>query len=153
MAGRTDRASRLIAASPRRLWRAMTDPAELLRWLPPVGMSGRFDRFELRPGGGYRMVLTYANAADAPGKTTADSDAVDVRFVEIVPEIRLVQAVDFDATDPAFAGTMTMNWALAPQGAGTLVTITAQNVPSGINKADHDEGLRSSLENLAGFVE
>jgi hypothetical protein len=34
-----------------------------------------------------------------------------------------------------------------------MVTVTADNVPSGISKADHDRALRSSLDNLAGFVE
>jgi hypothetical protein len=36
---------------------------------------------------------------------------------------------------------------------GTTVTITADNVPHGISKSDHDAGLRSSLEKLAAFVE
>ncbi len=34
-----------------------------------------------------------------------------------------------------------------------MVTVTAENVPNGISRADHDAGLRSSLDNLAGFVE
>jgi hypothetical protein len=37
-------------------------------------MSGRFERFDARPGGLYRLVLTYADASSAPGKATADSD-------------------------------------------------------------------------------
>jgi uncharacterized protein YndB with AHSA1/START domain len=151
-AGRTDRASRRVAALPARVWRAMTDPAELVRWLPPAGMSGRFDRFDLRPGGGYRLTLTYADAAGAHGKTTADSDTVEAGFVEIVRDRLLVQSVVFEADDPAYAGVMLMDWALEPDGDGTLVTITARNVPPGISAADHDEGLRSSLQNLAEFV-
>ena len=34
-----------------------------------------------------------------------------------------------------------------------MVTVTADNVPSGISKADHDIGLKSSLDHLARFVE
>jgi uncharacterized protein YndB with AHSA1/START domain len=150
---RTDRASRRIAASASRVWRAMTDPAELVCWLPPAGMSGRFDRFDLRPGGGYRLTLTYADATGGHGKTTADSDTVEAGFVDIVPGRLLVQSVVFEADDPAYAGKMLMEWALESDGAGTLVTITARNVPPGISAADHDEGLRSSLQNLAAFVE
>ena len=48
---------------------------------------------------------------------------------------------------------MTMTWAFDSAHGGTTVTVTADNVPSGITKADHDAGLRSSLENLAAFVE
>lgn len=131
----------------------MTDPAELVRWLPPEGMTGRFDRFDLSPGGGFRMTLTYADPAGAPGKTSADSDTVEVRFAEIVPERLLVQLAVFEAEDPAFAGEMRMSWALSPAAGGTEVTVTAENVPPGISAEDHDAGLRSSLENLARFVE
>ncbi|MBX3529871.1 MAG: SRPBCC domain-containing protein [Rhizobiaceae bacterium] len=130
----------------------MTDPAELVRWLPPAGMTGRFDRFDLRPGGGFRMTLTYADPSGAPGKTSADSDTVEVRFAEIVPDRLLVQLAVFEADDPAFAGEMRMSWTLSPAAGGTLVTITAENVPPGISAEDHAAGLSSSLENLARFV-
>jgi hypothetical protein len=43
-------------------------------------------------------------------RATSDSDIVEARFVEIVPEVRVVQAVDFVSDDLAFAGTMTMTW-------------------------------------------
>src|SRR5438132_12538543 len=79
-------------------------------WLPPGGMTGRFERFDARPGGSYRMVLTYPDASGAPGKATADSDIVEARFADIVPGERVVQAVDFVSDDPAYAGTMTMTW-------------------------------------------
>ena len=45
-------------------------------------MSGRFERFDARPGGSYRLVLTYTDASTARGKTTADSDVVEARFVD-----------------------------------------------------------------------
>ena len=53
--GRTDSASRLIDASPQRLYAAFTDPAALAVWLPPSGMTGAFEWFDASPGGGYRM--------------------------------------------------------------------------------------------------
>ena len=36
-----------------------------------------------------------------PGKTTADSDIVEARFIDIVPGVRVVQAVTSVADDPA----------------------------------------------------
>lgn len=36
---------------------------------------------------------------------------------------------------------------------GAEVSIIAENVSSGISKVDHGVGLRSTLENLARFVE
>src|SRR3954466_2929135 len=104
---RSDKVSRRIAAPPDRVFAALVDPDALAAWLPPRGMSGRFERFDARPGGSYRLVLTYADASAGPGKTTADSDVVEARFLDIVPDVRVVQAVTFVADDPDLAGTMT----------------------------------------------
>jgi hypothetical protein len=82
---RTDTASRVVAASSDRVYAALIDPDALAAWLPPAGMSGRFEQFDARPGGSYRMVLTYADASTATGKATADSDIVEARFIDIVP--------------------------------------------------------------------
>ena len=150
---RTDRAWRVMAAPPERVWAALVDPEALLAWLPPGGMTGRFERFDARPGGTYRMVLTYSDAAGAPGKASVDSDIVEARFVEIVPGERVVQAVDFVSDDPAFAGTMTMTWEVTVVEGGTRVDIVAEDVPDGISSEDHAAGLASSLANLAAYVE
>jgi len=150
---RTDTASRVIAASPERVYDAFVDPEALVAWLPPGGMSGRFERFDLRPGGSYRMVLTYPDASGSPGKATADADVVEARFVDVVPGVRVVQAVDFVSDDPTFAGTMTMTWEVTAVDGGTRVDITADDVPDGITADDHAEGIASSLANLADHLE
>jgi len=150
---RTDTASRVIAAPPEQVFAAFVDPDALAAWLPPDGMSGRFERFDPRPGGSYRLVLTYADPAAAPGKATADSDIVEARYVDIVPGVRVVQAVDFVSDDPAYAGTMTMTWEVTAAEGGTRVDITADDVPDGISAEDHAAGLASSLTNLADHLE
>jgi uncharacterized protein YndB with AHSA1/START domain len=116
-------------------------------------MTGRFERFDARPGGSYRMVLTYSDASGAPGKTSAESDIVEARFVDIVPGERVVQAVEFVSDDPAYADTMTMTWEVTAADAGTRVEIVAEDVPDGISAEDHAAGLSSSLTNLAAYVE
>lgn len=143
----------MIAAPREKVFAALVDPDALIAWLPPAGMTGRFERFDLRPGGSYRMVLTYAGAAASRGKATADSDIVEVRFVHILPGARVVQAVDFVSDDPAYGGTMTMTWEVTPVQGGTRVDITAENVPEGISEEDHAAGLSSSLANLADYLE
>ena len=99
------------------------------------------------------MVLTYLDATDSPGKSGGDSDVVDVRFVDVVPGERIVQAVVFDSEDPAFAGTMTMTWSVAEVDGGTRVEIVAEDVPPGISAKDHAAGMQSSLGNLARWLE
>ncbi len=149
---RTDAAARIIAAAPDQVYAALVDPDALTAWLPPEGMSGRFERFDARPGGSYRLVLTYHDASTAPGKTNADSDVVEARFVDIVPGVRIVQAVDFVSDDPAHAGTMTMTWQITTVEGGTRVDIRADDVPDGISADDHAAGLASSLANLATYL-
>jgi uncharacterized protein YndB with AHSA1/START domain len=150
---RTDSASQVIAAPPARVFAALIDPEPLAAWLPPEGMTGRFERYDARPGGSYRLVLTYADGSTAAGKSTSDTDIVEARFVEIVPGVRVVQAVDFVSDDPAYAGTMTMTWEVGAVDAGTRVEIRADNVPAGISVEDHAAGLASSLANLAAYLE
>jgi len=99
------------------------------------------------------MVLTYADASTASGKATADSDIVEARFVDIVPGVRVVHAVNFVADDPDYSGTMTMTWEVTAVGEGTRVDIRADDVPAGISAEDHAAGLASSLANLAAHVE
>ena len=153
MAGRTDRASRIIHATPDAIYDAFVDPEAQARWLPPTGMTGRFDLFDPRPGGQYRLTLTYAGAHTGTGKSSADADRVAGRFVELVPGERIVQTADFDSDDSAFVGTMTMVWSLHPVPGGTEVTIEAFDVPLGISAEDHAQGMASTLANLAAFLE
>lgn len=99
------------------------------------------------------MVLTYADTSLSPGKTTPGSDVVEARFLELVPGVRVVQAVDFESDDPAYAGTMTMTWAVTPAEGGSRVDITADNVPDGVSAEDHAAGMSSSLAQLAEHLE
>lgn len=79
-------------------------------------MTGRFERFDARPGGSYRLVLVYDDDSSRPGNACPNADIVEARFVDVVPDVRVAQAVDFVSDDPAFAGTMTMTWELSGVG-------------------------------------
>jgi uncharacterized protein YndB with AHSA1/START domain len=117
-------------------------------------MNGRIEIFDPRAGGEYRIVLTYDDGAQSSqGKTTEDADVVHGRFLELVPNQKIVQSVQFDSHDPRFAGEMVMTWLLTPAPEGTTVQITAENVPVGISPAEHAAGIAATLANLAAFVE
>jgi uncharacterized protein YndB with AHSA1/START domain len=98
------------------------------------------------------LVLTYLDPDRSDGKSSATSDIVEGRFVDIVQGDRVIQAVDFVSDDTAFAGTMTMTWSVREVDAGTMVEIRADDVPDGISADDHRAGMASSLDNLAEYL-
>jgi uncharacterized protein YndB with AHSA1/START domain len=149
---RVDRVSRVIKAAPGKIYRAYMDPEQLAQWLPPKGMRAEIGVFEPREGGAYEMTMLYEEAGHA-GKSSENADAVRGRFVELVPDRRIVQEVEFESPDPAFAGIMTMTWELRSVPGGTQVEVRAEDVPPGISQEDHLAGIGSTLENLAAFVE
>ncbi len=151
---RTDSATMEVSATPEAVYAAFAHPAALMQWLPPGTMTGRALEYDFRQGGRYRIALTYDDAAPSTvGKTTERTDVSTGHFLSLEPGRRIVQSVEFESADAALAGEMTMTWSFEVTPSGTRVTITAENVPSAISKVDHDEGLRSSLENLAKYVQ
>jgi uncharacterized protein YndB with AHSA1/START domain len=150
---RVDSASRRISAPPRAIYRAFAKAGSMERWLPPSNMTGKMLHFDFRDGGSYRMRLTFRDPEKGIGKTSEDSDEVEVRFIRLEEGKRIEQEVTFESDDPAFAGLMRMVWSFQPENGATVVTVRAENVPYGISSEDHEIGLNSSLENLAAFVE
>ena len=153
MPTRIDSASRVIGAPPSQIYAAFASADALETWLPPDEMTGSVLAFDFREGGRYRMCLTYTQPQHTPGKTTEHTDEVEVRFVRLIPNQRIEQAVIFDAGTAALAGEMKMTWLFEPVSNGTRVTVSCENVPGEIRPEDHATGLASSLANRAAFVE
>lgn len=151
---RTDCASRLIKTSPEAVYQAFLDPDTLVTWLAPAGMTGQIHKFEPCEGGLFTIALIYDDREPTRrGKTSEDTDVVQGRFLELVPNARIVQAVEFESDDPDFAGEMRITWNLNSASGGVDVVVTCENVPPGVRQEDHDVGLRSTLENLARLLE
>jgi uncharacterized protein YndB with AHSA1/START domain len=150
---RVDEATRVIQASPSVLYRAFEDPSALESWLPPKGMTGHVLAFDFRDGGSYRMRLVYSDKGKSRGKSSGDTDEVEVRFVRLIKDLYIEQAVTFDSDDPRFSGEMTVAWHFSVVLGGTKVTVRCESVPEGISRDDHQAGLSSSLQNLARFAE
>jgi uncharacterized protein YndB with AHSA1/START domain len=87
-------------------------------------MTGQIYEFDARPGGTYRMALTYRRDHPNAGKTSEDTDVVEGRFVDLVPNERVVQVVTFESDDPRFAGEMPMTWSISPMEGGAEVSTT-----------------------------
>jgi Activator of Hsp90 ATPase homolog 1-like protein len=69
--------------------------------------------------------------------------------VELAPPSRIVEAVNFVTTDPAFFGEMTLTATFDEVSGGTEVTLVWKNLPPGLRAADNEAGSRLSLEQLA----
>ena len=144
------RTSRIIKARPEALYAAFMDPAALVDWLPPAEMTGRIHTFDARVGGGYRMSLFYPpNEGSSRGKTSDREDMVNVRFVELEPPRRIVEAVSFVTADPALLGEMTIVVTFDATSVGTEVTFLCKDLPPGLRAEDNEAGSRLSLHQLA----
>ena len=148
------RTSRFIEAPRETVYRAFTDPEALVVWRVPGEMTATIHEFDAREDGGYRMSLFYpASEPEATGKTTAREDRFTARYVELTPPDRIVEAITFDSTDPAFAGEMTMVVTLEEREGGAVVTIAFEKLPPGIRPEDNEAGTQSALEKLARYVD
>jgi uncharacterized protein YndB with AHSA1/START domain len=146
--------SRIVPAKPEAVYEAFMDPDILLSWLPPAEMTGQLHRFDPSVGGGYRMSLFYPPSEQTfRGKTAEREDRMDVRFVELAPPRRLVQAVNFLSDDPAYHGEMTMTWTYEATAGGTEVSVVTENLPPGLRPQDNAAGSRLSLDQLVRLFE
>jgi uncharacterized protein YndB with AHSA1/START domain len=149
MSGQTHEAECVVPAGPGATYAALLHPEQLRSWLAPEGAEACIEAFEPKVGARIRITLTFRTA---PGKSTPDSDVIEGRILELVPGIRVVQAFTFRSEDPRFAGEMAMAWNLDATTGGTRVHVVATNVPVGIERDEHERGMRSTLENLRAYL-
>ena len=147
------RITRHIRAPRAAVYRALLDPRAIAKWKVPDGMTSQVHEFDAREGGAIRVSLTY-DAPTGTGKTTAHTDTYHGRFVKLVPNEQVVEVDEFETTDPALRGEMTITVTLtdAPDGGTDLVAVH-EGLPPGVSPADNETGWRMSLAKLAVLVE
>jgi uncharacterized protein YndB with AHSA1/START domain len=146
------RISRHVRAPRARVYRALLDARAVATWMVPSGMTSQVHAFDPREGGEIRISLTYEQPTGT-GKTTAHTDTYHGRFVELVPNEKVVEVVEFETADPALRGEMTITMALAGADDGTELVAVHDGLPRGVSPADNEAGWRSSLAKLAALVE
>jgi uncharacterized protein YndB with AHSA1/START domain len=128
--GATTRVSRMIKAPRRTVYAAFLDRDAIASWLAPETMTGRVHTFDPREGGIFRMSFTYQNPEDSQrGKTSEDTDTFEGRFVELVPDEKIVWVTEFESQDPGFAGEMRITFRLADAEGGTEVCVLCEDIP------------------------
>jgi uncharacterized protein YndB with AHSA1/START domain len=148
----TTRVSRLVRAPRAAVYAALVDPEAVARWKFPDGMSCVLHEYDVREGGRLRVSLTY-ETDDGVGKTSARTDTYRGRFVELVPDQRVVEIDEFEADDPALRGEMRATFELRDAEGGTEVVGIHEDVPPGVSPEDNEAGWRSALDRLAALVE
>jgi len=148
----TTRHSRFIAAPRERVYAALVDPATVAQWKVPSDMTCEVHEFDAREGGSLRVSLTY-DAADRTGKTEGRTDTYRGRFVTLVPGELVVEVDEFETSDPALAGEMTITIRLSDADGGTQLDAVHEGLPAVVAPADNEAGWRESLTRLAALVE
>ena len=152
--GQTTQNSMVIKATQEDIYNAFINPAALEIWQAPGDMTAKVHKFDHRVSGGYEMSLYYPeNETKVKGKTTDKEDRFTARFVELIPNQKIVEAIKFDTTNPYFAEEMIMEVTFNPVNDGTEVTYLFKNIPKGIKPEENEEGTKSSLKHLAKYVE
>jgi uncharacterized protein YndB with AHSA1/START domain len=134
------------------VYHALVDAEAIATWRVPDGMTSDIHAFDARAGGAFRISLTYESPANK-GKTTAHTDTYHGRFLALVPNERVVEAIEFESDDPAMQGEMTISYTLADAGGDTELTAVHEGVPPGVNPADNERGWELSLNKLAAYLE
>ena len=143
---------RHISAPRARVYGALVDAHAVATWMVPNGMTSQVHAFDAREGGSFRISLTY-DAPTAAGKTSAHTDTYHGRFVKLVPGEQVIEVMEFETTDPALQGEMTITFTLSDASGGTNVSAVHDGLPPGVPPADNETGWRMSLDKLAALVE
>lgn len=149
---RRTRSERVLRASPAAVYAALVDAEAIRAWRVPDGMRSEVHAFEPHEGGHFRISLTYDDPG-ASGKSAAHTDTYHGHFERLVPGSLVVEAMEFETTDPALAGTMTVRYELAPHEDGTRLVATHEGVPAGVRLEDNAQGWAMSLDKLARWLE
>lgn len=134
------------------VYQALVDADAIAKWRVPAGMSSHVHEFDAREGGSFRISLTYDEPGPT-GKSASHTDTYHGHFAELVPDERVVEVFEFETTDPALRGTMTMTTTLTDAGGGTDVVIVHDGISDAVPAADNETGTRMALANLAALVE
>ena len=118
-----------VMARPETIFSFLTDPSKMVRW------KGSQADLDPRPGGIYRVVFN-------------TRDTVQGKFVELVPNQRVVFTWGWEGSGAVPPGSSTVEITLKRDGNGTIVTLEHRDLPEEA-RAKHMEGWDLYLNRLA----
>lgn len=141
----TLRLSRVIKASPEKIYKAFLDPDAYAAWLPPNGFMAKTHSMDARVGGAFRVTFFTANKSW--------QQSFGGKYVELVPNQKIVHTDAFETDDPTQQGEMRVTIDLTAVPEGTLVEIEQAGIPAGPSASGAPYGWSQSLDKLAQLVE
>ncbi len=111
--------TRLIRATPDKLFRAWTEPALLVQWFTPKPWTVASAQVDLRPGGSSLIVMRDPDGNEYPNPGV---------YLEVVPNARLVATDAYtEAWVPSAKPFMTLILTFEPEGDATRYTARARH--------------------------
>lgn len=126
---------RLLPAPPETVFRAITEPSLLARWMGPEGSTCTVDELELALGGRLRLTVTLPNGP---------SFGLYGFYEDIEPARRLVHSWAMAGEDVE----STVIWELEPVGQGTRLRLTHLGLVLPEDVEQNDAGWRHLLDRL-----
>ena len=131
---------RRLNAAPAKVFRAWTEPAQILKWMHPSGTEMLHAEVEARVEGRFQLVMRGADGAE---------HAASGRYLEVVPDAKLVFTWTWRSA-PESESLVTV--ALRPDGDGTLLTLTHAQFLDEQTRDQHAEGWTSTLDGLERYL-
>jgi uncharacterized protein YndB with AHSA1/START domain len=97
---RSDARTRIIAATPARVFAALSDPSRVARWWGPAGFSNTFHQFDFTNGGMWRLTMHGPDGQDYPNESRFSRIVADQMFeIEHLNGHHFVLSIELAATD------------------------------------------------------
>lgn len=138
-----------ISAPPERVFKALTDPAELQRWFTNPECPAKSWEMDPRPGGHYR----YETEAGSVAVNNVRQFKCHGEILEVDPPRLLVYTWIANWHDDAASRTV-VRWELAPKAGGTHVKVTHSGLSKlPVARKDYSGGWPGVVQMLRRFVE
>jgi len=133
---------RRLNARPEKVYAAWTNPEEIARWFGPASVKAGTERasIDARVGGRYRVSFVTEGG---------EHHEVGGVYREIVPNQLLVFSWAWHST-PERESLVTVS--LRPDGDGTLLTLTHEQLFDSVARDGHERGWNGALDKLRNFL-
>lgn len=133
--------SRMIRATPARVFEAWTTPQQLLSWWGPKEVTCNLAEIDLRVGGRYRLGNELPNG---------EVLVITGTFTEVDPPRVLAFTWGME---PSASDRERVRVEIEPHEDGAMVTVVHRRIANDATKRDHEHGWQGCLDGLGQLLE